>query len=261
MPDSMPDRTPDPTPTPEPGPTPTPEPDRTPTPASEGRRRLLDALQHARRSQLVVAVLLAALGFAAITQVNSNDHDATYAGYREQDLIDVLSGLAGTSQRAQAELTRLQQTRTRLRSDTEQRQAALEQAQSDVDTLKIMAGQVPVTGPGIRVTITEEIGQVNVNSFLDLIEELRSAGAEAIQVNGKVRLVAGSAFEQGVDGLYVDHQLLTPPYTVEAIGEPATLAGAITFARGPEDEFNDDGAEVKVSQLATLDLTAVRKTQ
>ena len=226
-----------------------------------GRRRLLDALRHARRSQVVVAVLLAAVGFGAVTQVNSNDHDSTYAGYREQDLIDVLNGLAGTSQRAQTELTRLQQTRAKLTSDTQQRQAALDQAQSQVDTLKILAGEVPVTGPGIKVTITESAGQVNVDSFLDLVEELRSAGAEAMEINGKARLVASSAFEQGADGLYVDGQLLTPPYTLEAIGEPATLAGAVTFARGPEEEFSDDGAEVKVSQLTTLDITAVRKTQ
>lgn len=226
-----------------------------------GRQRLVDALTHARRGQALVAVLLAVVGFGAVTQVNSNDHDSTYAGYREQDLIDVLNGLAGTSQRAQSELSRLQQTRSRLSSDTEQRQAALDQAQSQVDTLKILSGQVPVTGPGIRVTITEETGDVNVDSFLDLVEELRSAGAEAIQVNDKVRLVASSSFEQGPDGLYVDQQLLTPPYTVEAIGDPATLAGAVTFARGPEDEFADDGAQVKVTELNTLDVTAVRKTQ
>jgi uncharacterized protein YlxW (UPF0749 family) len=231
------------------------------TAASSGRKRLLEALTHARRGQAVVAVLLAAVGFGAVTQVNSNDHDSTYAGYREQDLIDVLSGLAGTSQRAQSELTRLQQTRNRLTSDTEQRQAALDQAQSQVDTLKIMGGLVPVTGPGIRVTITEDVGDVNVDSFLDMVEELRSAGAEAIQVNDTVRLTASSSFEQGPDGLYVDHRLLTPPYIVEAIGEPATLAGAITFARGPEEEFNGDGAQVKVTELNTLDITAVHKTQ
>ena len=242
---------------PEPGPEPTPT---RPSP-SEGRRRLLDALKRARRSQVVVAVLLAALGFAAVTQVHSNGHDATYAGYRQQDLIDVLNGLSGTSQRAQSELSRLQQTRSKLRSDTEQRQTALDQAQSDIDTLKILAGTVPVTGPGIRVTITESIGQVNVDSFLDLVEELRSNGAEAIQVNGKVRVVASSAFEQGADGLYVDHRLLTPPYTLDVIGDPTLLTQAITFARGPEDEFNDDGAQMKVSQEATLDLTAVRRTQ
>jgi uncharacterized protein YlxW (UPF0749 family) len=228
-----------------------------------GRRRLIDAITHVRggRGQVVVAVLLAVVGFGAVTQVNSNDHDSTYAGYREQDLIDVLSGLAGTSQRAQDELSRLQATRNQLTSATEQRRAALEQAQNQVDTLRIMAGTVPVKGPGIRVTIDESSSQVNVDSFLDLVEELRSAGAEAIQMNGKVRLVASSSFEQGEQGLYVDHQLLTPPYTVDAIGSPDALHGAITFARGPQDEFADDGATVTVLERNNLKLSAVATTQ
>jgi uncharacterized protein YlxW (UPF0749 family) len=224
-----------------------------------GRRRLLDALTHARRSQIVVAVLLATVGFGAVVQVRSNDNDASYAGYREQDLIQVLNGLAGTSQRAQSEIARLEQTRSRLESDTSKRQAALDQADNQDTTLRILAGLVPVTGPGIRITITEATGEVNVDSFIDLVEELRSAGAEAMQINGKARLVAQSSFGQGADGLYVDHQLLTPPYIIEVIGEPATLAGAVTFARGPQDEFADDGAQVKVTEVPSLDITSVRK--
>lgn len=225
-----------------------------------GRRRLLDALTHARRGQVVMAVLLALVGFGAVTQVRTNDDDSTYAGYREQDLIQVLNGLAGTSQRAQSEISRLEQSRAKLESDTSQRQAALDQATSQESTLRILAGLVPVTGPGIRITITETSGQVNVDSFIDLVQELRSAGAEAIQINGKARLVAQSSFGQGADGLYVDHQLLTPPYTMDVIGDPATLAGAVTFARGPEDEFADDGAQVKVTQVPSLDIKSVRKT-
>ena len=124
-------------------------------PEPTGRQRLLAALTHVRggRGQAVVAVLLAILGFGAVTQVDNNGRDATYAGYREQDLIDVLNGLAGTTQRAQDELARLQQTRNQLTSVTQQRQAALTQAQSEVDMLRIMAGAVPVTGPGIRVAL------------------------------------------------------------------------------------------------------------
>jgi uncharacterized protein YlxW (UPF0749 family) len=226
-----------------------------------GRQRLLAELRRARKGQVVVAVLLAVVGFGAVTQVRTNGNDATYAGYREQDLIDVLSGLAGASQRAQSELSQLERTRAKLSSATEQRQAALDQAQSQVDTLNILAGRVPVTGPGIRITITETTDEVDVDSFLDLVEELRSTGAEAIEVNGKARLVAGSALEQGADGLYVDHRLLTPPYTIEAIGDPSALAAAVTFARGPEYEFSQEGAEVKVTQETTLDITAVTSAQ
>jgi len=222
-------------------------------------RRLWDSLLHPRRSQAIAGVLLAIVGFGAVTQVRTNTDDSTYTGYSQQDLINVLSGLSASSQRAQNELAQLQHARRRLQSATDQRQAALQQAESQVDSLSVLAGTVPVTGPGIVIRVAESTGQVNVDSFLDLIEELRSAGAEAIQINGKVRLVAQSSFEQGVDGLYVDKRLLTPPYTIDAIGEPATLQAAVTFARGPEYELQQDGATVTVQQSQSLDIRSVRK--
>jgi uncharacterized protein YlxW (UPF0749 family) len=230
-------------------------------PLESRRAALWRGLLHPHRSQVVVAVLLAVLGFAAVTQVRTNDHDSTYAGYREQDLIDVLNGLAGTTQRAQSEISRLQGTRDSLLSDTAKRKAAQDQAKQEVDNLKILAGLVPVSGPGVRIHISERTSEVKVGDFLNLVEELRSVGAEAIQVNGKVRLVAQSYFEQSADGLVIDGTLLVPPYEVDAIGEPSTLSGAVTFGRGPKDQLESDGASVTIDETNALEIKAVRAEQ
>jgi uncharacterized protein YlxW (UPF0749 family) len=172
---------------------PTGAPAETPGGPPSGRQRLLTALKRPARAQAVVAVLLAVVGFAAVTQVRANEVDNTYAGLREQDLIDVLNGLAGTTQRAETEISRLETTREGLQSSTDSRQAALAQAQDRSDTLAILAGLVPVTGPGIRITVKEMTGEVGIGSMLDTLQELRTAGAEAIQINGQVRLVAQSS--------------------------------------------------------------------
>lgn len=229
-----------------------------PEPEPRQRPDLWRGLAHPHRSQVVVALLLAVLGFAAVTQVRTNDHDSTYAGYREQDLIDVLNGLAGTTQRAQSDISRLQDTRDSLRNDTARRKAAQDQAKQQVDNLKILAGLVPVSGPGVHIHITERVSEVKVADFLDLVEELRSSGAEAIQVNGKARLVAQSSFDQSADGLVIDGRLLEPPYVVDAIGEPSTLSGAIVFPHGPKDEMEADGATVSVDEVNALEIKAVR---
>lgn len=227
-------------------------------PEVNGARRLWQAIRRPQRTQVVVAVLLALVGFGAVTQIRSIDDDSAYVGYREQDLIDVLNGLAGTSQRAQAELARLEKSRQDLLDTSLQRKTALDAAQTELDTLEMLAGTVPVQGPGIRLTITETAAEINVDTFIDLIQELRSVGAEAIQMNRKVRLVAQSSFTEVPGGLEIDGTLLEPPYEIDAIGEPATLEGAVRFARGPADEFEADGAEVAVDQRKNLDITAVR---
>jgi len=222
--------------------------------ASTGVRRLLTALRRPRRTQAVVAVALALLGFAAVTQVRANVDDSTYAGYREQDLINLLSGLSDTSQRAQTQINTLTRTRQQLESTTSQRQAALQQAQSQVSSLSVLAGTVPVTGPGVKVSITAMREDAGVTPFLDLVEELRTNGAEAMELNGTTRIVAQTSFDTAPDGLLVDGTLVRPPYTLRAIGEPGTLAAAVTFTRGPADELRDAGATVQVDQEDSIDI-------
>ncbi len=229
-----------------------------PSAAETGRSRLWRALRQPSRSQVVVGILMALVGFAAITQIQATKDDSSYSGLREQDLIDAFSGLSGTTQRTQAEIDRLIATRAELRSETGQRRAALDQAEQEVDSLNVLAGVVPVTGPGIRVTITEESGTVSVGSMLDTLQELRSVGAEAVQLNGQVRVVAQTSFEDGVGGLLVDGTLLESPYVLDAIGVPSTLASAIRFPLGPLKQLESDGATVEVVELASLDIDAVR---
>jgi len=235
--------------------TPDPAPGRSgpPDPAA-GRRRLRDALRRPSRQQGVVAVLLAVFGFAFVTQVTSFGVDDTYSGYREQALIDVLDGLAGTTQRTEAEIARLEETREDLRSDSNAEQAALEEARRESENMEVLAGVVPVTGPGIRVTITEETGQVDIDSLLDTVQEMRTAFAEAMQFNGQVRVVAQTSFEDGPGGIYVDGTLLEPPYVLDVIGDPHTLHGGLTFPEGPIAQLENDGAKVQVEELDSLDI-------
>jgi uncharacterized protein YlxW (UPF0749 family) len=228
-------------------------------PGDVGRQRLRQALVRPSRGQAVVGLLLAVLGFAAITQVRTNNTDNSYAGYREQDLVDVLSGLAGTSQKAQAEIDALEATRRNLLARQQSDATALAAAKKQEQELSILAGSVPVTGPGIRMTVTEGPRPVSVDSVLDAIEELRSAGAEAMQLNGKVRLVAQSAVQTAPGGLDVDGTLLSSPFVLDAIGDPHTLQGALSLIDGPIAQFQRDGAHVDVQPEKAIDITAVHK--
>ena len=221
-----------------------------PTPPPEdGRSRLWRAVARPTRGQVVVGVLLALVGFAGVTQVRTNHVDDTYAGLREQDLIDILNGLADTTQRAQSEIQRLESTRDDLQSATSARQAALEEARNQAQVLAVLAGTVPVSGPGVTINIREESGQVEVGPFIDMVQALRTAGAEAMEINGEVRVVAQTSFEDGAGGIIVDGELLEPPFTVDVIGNPDDLVSALRFPDGPQDQFEeDDGAELTFSE-------------
>lgn len=105
--------------------------------------------------------------------------------------------------------------------------------------LGLAAGTVPVEGEGLRVTLddpaqeaaaepdplrggSEVDRRVQDRDLQALTNALWAAGAEAISVNGH-RLTALTAIRSAGDAILVDFALLSPPYVVEAIGDPAEL--------------------------------------
>jgi uncharacterized protein YlxW (UPF0749 family) len=236
----------------------TPLPQR-PAPA-DGRARLLETLRRPRsRGQVTVAVLLAVLGFAAVTQVKANDKDDQYVGARQGDLVQYINNLSLASQRTEAEIARLQQTRDALRSDARSRRTAVERAQQQADTLGILAGTVPVVGSGVRVTVTDEKGGVGSNQLLEGLEELRDAGAEAIELNNRVRVVAQSSLKDVDGGVLVDGEVLRAPYVIEAIGSPHDLATALDFKGGFIDEVQrpDVDGRVETREADKVEISTV----
>jgi len=230
------------------------------TDADPGRDRLQRALLRPSRRQGVVAVLLAVLGFAFVVQVRDTQADDTYAGLRESDLIQVFDGLTGTSERARREVERLEARRDELQDESSARAAALDEAEQRARTLNIIAGLVPVSGPGLRITITETDGRVSVGSLLDTVQELRTAGAEAMEFNDTYRLGAQSSFENATGGIELEGNLLESPYVLEVIGDQHNLKTALTFSDGPVETFElDEGATVTVEELDSIEIESVRE--
>lgn len=213
------------------------------------------------RGQVTAAVLLAIVGFASVVQVQSNDRDENFAGARQQDLIRLLDSLTLASERAEKEIAELEETRRSLITDTDSNNAALEQAREQAAALSILAGTVPAVGQGVVVSVRDPAGGVGIDQMLNGLEELRDAGAEAIEINNTVRVVAQTALEDGEGGVVIDGQQLSSPYRIEVIGEPNTLAQALDFTGGFTDEVEGEaiGGEVVVEERETVQVSTVRE--
>lgn len=228
---------------------------------STGRDRLVQALRTPwSRGQAVAGVLLALLGFAAVVQVRANVADDSFVGARQADLIALINTLSSATDRAEAEVAQLQQTRDSLRDDAEATRTALAVAREQAEALGILAGTIPAVGPGIRVTVESSSGEVGTDQLLNGLQELRNAGAEAVEINDSVRVVAQTGFRPGTDtGLLVDNVQVQPPYVIDAIGDPHTLASALDFEGGFIVEVEQVGGRVDLKRLETVEIASVRK--
>ncbi|MGW6983656.1 DUF881 domain-containing protein [Streptomyces sp. NPDC054932] len=224
-----------------------------------GRQRLAAGLWPPRvsRAQLIVALLLFVLGLGLAIQVRSNSDSSALRGARQEDLVRILDELDGRTKRLEDEKQRLEEQRRELESSSNQAEEARRQTVEKERQLGILAGTVAAQGPGITLKITDPTGQVQSDQLLDTLQELRAAGAEAIQING-VRIVAGSYFSDENGGVAIDGKKITQPYEFKVIGKPQDLEPALNIPGGVVQTLEKEQATVAVTRSAKIVVDALR---
>ena len=194
----------------------------------------------------------------------------------------ILDDVTARTARLSTEARDLQDTRDRVAGGSDGSRAALEAAQAREQVLGILAGTLPATGPGITLTITDPKNEVGADVLLDTLQELRDAGAEAVEISSAgghaVRVIASTALVDpgnnsansgsGTGGatpsagagtrVVVDGTPLSPPYRFTVIGDPRTLAAALDIPGGVLDVLHQRGAEGVVTQLDTATVASLR---
>ncbi|PFG36881.1 uncharacterized protein YlxW (UPF0749 family) [Flavimobilis soli] len=107
----------------------------------------------------------------------------------------------------------------------------------------IVAGTVAVTGPGLRVTLDDAPASTPLSATVrpdslvvhqqDLeavINALWAGGAEAMTLQGQ-RVTVSTAFRCVGNVLSLGGRVYSPPYRVEAIGDPNALTAALDASR------------------------------
>ncbi|PFG19683.1 DUF881 domain-containing protein [Serinibacter salmoneus] len=203
-----------------------------------------------RRSHLLVALLVAGLGFALVLQVRQVAGD-DLAALRQDELVRLLDEITQRNDTLEAEQAQLVLDRADLVSGAN----AWEVARRNAEVQGILAGTIPVSGPGIEIAILGADG-VPASGWVNLIEELRIAGAEAIEVNG-VRVGAASWFDDAVGGVLLDDVEISSPVTVKAIGDGQTLDVALGIPGGALATLRSYDARTQVTRADALVITSV----
>ena len=117
--------------------------------------------------------------------------------------------------------------------------------QKQLDELRIYAGTTSVQGPGIVISMddTDNVKDTPLNDknaslklvhdtdLQTLVNELRSAGAEAIEVNEQ-RVTATTSIRCAGSVILVNSKPIAAPFVIKSIGDPDTLYGAVNMPSG-----------------------------
>ena len=194
------------------------------------------------RGRVVLAVGLLLVGFLLAIAYRGTLRQAPDSERARQALVrDVESGSAlSDALQRRAETLSGQLVR--------ERDAALavsrtgDRASTEVRRLEAAAAQAAVTGPGVEVVVgdagsreqldpatgqrvsvpAEDNGRLRDRDLQSLVNALWAAGAEAVAIDGE-RLAPTTTIRAAGEAILVDLRPVQSPYTIEAVGDPATL--------------------------------------
>ena len=145
------------------------------------------------------------------------------------------------------EITKLREDKKRLENAIASGDAGKEALNASLQEAHVYAGLTEVAGPGVQITLQDSkkqptFGQ-NPEQYLihdrdinEVINELRSAGAEAISV-GTQRVVNSTAVRCVGPVALVNDVKEGAPFVVRAIGDPDTMLSALNITNGVLDNI------------------------
>lgn len=231
-------------------------------PVDGGRGRLRDAVwpPRATRSQLTVALLLFVLGLGLAIQVRSTGESSALRGARQEDLVRILDELDDRTQRLEDERERLEDQMAELENSSDHAEEARRQTEAKKRELGVLAGTVAAQGPGIEITVADPVGAVEADTLLDTIQELRAAGAEAIQIDG-VRVVASTHFADTDEHVTIDGRRVSEPYVFKVIGSAEDLEPALNIPGGVVQTMEKEQAVVTIAARDRVVVDALRRAK
>ena len=127
---------------------------------------------------------------------------------------------------------------------------------SELERLNESLGKTDVEGEGIVIQLIDkggtelsdgvQVDNITSTQLLTIINELFSADADAISLNGHRITAMSAVYEIGTEFLKVNGDKITSPYVINAIGDSDYLKSAVSGKGGGVDQLKELGHETSV---------------
>lgn len=142
----------------------------------------------------------------------------------------------------------------------------LENMKKELEATRAYADYETVQGPGIIINMNDSLDEVREGEnpdwyvihdadILEVINELRAAGAEAIAINDE-RVTATSNIRCGGPTINIDGKRQAVPFVIKAIGDPKALEASATAPGGYLDLMEYTGIRIDLKKVDNITIKA-----
>lgn len=144
----------------------------------------------------------------------------------------------------------LEQSKTNLeeyKNKIDDTQAASELLDKELQQADLYLGKTDVEGAGIIINLSDGTSNIIAEDLINLMNELKTAEAEAISVNGQ-RVTNLTEFADVDSYIVVNGTRLSSPYTIQVIGNQKYLESGITAKGGFSDDMTANGKNISITE-------------
>lgn len=121
-------------------------------------------------------------------------------------------------------------------------------------------GLTDVSGEGIVITLTNtDERSYTAYNLLDLINELRAAGAEAISINNERITNISDIVDISTSHIRINSNNVSSPYVIKAIGDKTYLKSALTIKNGYFDLKQKEEYSIDIQEKTNIKINAYSK--
>lgn len=197
---------------------------------------------------IFMAVLF--IQFKTVNEVNKTDVE----NLREAELREQISLWKSRYEEANEKLEETNSKITEYNTRIESNEEASELLDAELQKSNLMLGKTDVSGEGVIVTLTDDGEErIEANDLVELLNELRYAGAEAISVNG-IRVLSMTDIVDITEYILIKPaQRIISPYVVKAIGNQTYLTSTLNLKNsGFIDRYTSSGKNIKLEQQKNI---------
>lgn len=196
-----------------------------------------------KNAYIAIGIVCIVLAAALTVQIRTmqGENSAVSQAFANSELKDTLLEWKEKSENAEKDLEESIKKLEKLRDTSTANGNSSEEKQEELKKYNQILGLTDVTGEGIVMTVTDSAQSstaIDMNNLIihdsdlrSLVNELSNAGAEAISINDE-RIVSTTAITCAGNVILINGNKVGSPFTIEAIGNQASLYGAITRAGG-----------------------------
>ena len=184
---------------------------------------------------LILGIMCLILTMSICVQIKTVKNNGTTLGQTEEEtkLKDQVLKMKEKYDITYENLAKIEEELEQVRTNVTSNNEGLEKLESDIKEANTLLGFTDATGTGVTITVADGISTPNTLNpsdllihdldLLNIVNELKNAGAEAIDINGK-RIVSTTSIMCDGNVVTINGEKVSSPFVINAIGLPEQMA-------------------------------------